>query len=57
MNVESAQYVKNLEDVTNAVKATINGKEWFVPINDEDNRHWKAIQAWVAEGNKIAEAD
>ena len=36
MNVESAQYVKNLEDVTNAVKATINGQEWFVPINAED---------------------
>ena len=57
MNIESPQYVKNLEGVTNAVKATINGQEWFVPINAEDNRHWQAIQKWVAEGNTIAEAD
>jgi len=56
MNITSAQYVRNLEGVTNAVKATINGQEWFVPIDAEDNRHWRAIQAWVADGNTIEEA-
>ena len=57
MNIEKAQYVNNLEGVTNAVKASINGQEWFVPLNVENNRHWVAIQKWVAEGNTIAEAD
>jgi len=57
MNIKNAQYVKNLEGVTNAVKATIEDQEWFVPINANDNRHWVAIQKWVAEGNTIEEAD
>ena len=57
MDIKNAQYVKNLEGVTNAVKATIDGQEWFVPINTEGNRHWEGIQEWVAEGNTIAEAD
>ena len=28
----------------------------FVPL-DPANRHYQAIQEWVAEGNTIAEAD
>ena len=28
----------------------------YVPIS-ESNRHYQAIQEWVAEGNTIAEAD
>tara|TARA_B100000035_G_scaffold209332_1_gene179040 strand:- start:218 stop:391 length:174 start_codon:yes stop_codon:yes gene_type:complete len=57
MNVTSVKYEKNLEGEINSVKATINGVEWFIPINDDSNRHWKAIQEWVANGNTIAEAD
>ena len=57
MDIKNAQYVKNLEGVTNAVKATIGDQEWFVPIDTEGNRHWVAIQKWVAEGNTIEEAD
>jgi len=33
-----------------------DGTEWCVPKN-EDNRHYREIQKWVAEGNTIEEAD
>jgi len=58
MNITSAQYINdNLSNRINVmIKATIDGTEMFVPI-DSDNRHYQAIQEWVAEGNTIAEAD
>ena len=31
-----------------------NGEIWSVPL-DEANRHYQAIQEWVAEGNTIEE--
>ena len=34
----------------------MNGKEVSVPL-DPANTDYQAIQEWVAEGNKIAEAD
>ena len=33
-----------------------NDKVWVVP-HDEDNRMYRDILEWVAEGNTIAEAD
>jgi len=58
MNITSAKYCKDPYTNENVVvKATVDGQEMFIPINATDNRHWVAIQAWVAEGNKIAEAD
>ena len=45
-----------MNEVSNVVKATIDGQEWSVP-QDPANRHWQAIQDWVAEGNTIEEAD
>jgi len=33
-----------------------NGNTLYVP-KDEDNTDYQAILAWVAEGNKIEEAD
>ena len=33
-----------------------NGEVWDVPHNT-DNRHYQAIQEWVAEGNTIEEAE
>ena len=48
MIITSVKYQKYMDETSNAVKATING---------EGNRHWQAIQEWVAEGNTIAEAD
>ena len=56
MNIESAQYMTNLDGTNNSIKATIDGQEWFVPL-DPNNRHYQAIQEWVAEGNKIEDAD
>jgi len=38
------------------VLCVINGQELSVPL-DPDNRHYQAIQEWVAEGNTIAEAE
>ena len=57
MNITSVKYEKNLDGEINSVKATINGVEWFVPKDDDSNRHWVAIQAWVADGNTIDSAD
>lgn len=34
----------------------IDEKNMTVPL-DPDNRHYQAIQEWVAEGNTIQEAD
>ena len=58
MNITSAQYINdNLSNRINVmIKATIDGTEMFVPL-DPANRHYQAIQEWVAEGNTIAEAD
>ena len=57
MNITKAKYIKNTPGNTNAVvQATIDGKEWSVPMN-EDNRHYQAILKWVEEGNTIEEAD
>jgi len=57
MNITNAKYIADLDDKNSTIKATIDGQVMFVPINAQDNRHWVAIQKWVAEGNTIAEAD
>jgi hypothetical protein len=57
MNITSAQY--NTDDLSGenvSIQATIDGQELSVPL-DPANRHYAAIQKWVAEGNTIAEAD
>ena len=60
MNISSAQYIVSTtsdEPTGNvAIKATIDGEEMFVAL-DPANRHYQAIQEWVAEGNTIAEAE
>ena len=55
MNITQAQY-QALDDTNINIKATIDGVIMFVPL-DPANRHYQAIQEWVAEGNKIEEAD
>ena len=57
MNITNAKYITNIQGDNSSVRVTIDGQEMFVPINAEGNRHWRAIQKWVAEGNTIAEAD
>ena len=57
MSFTDVKYVK--DDLTNkngAINFKLNGEYWSIPIN-EDNRHYQAIQEWVAEGNKIEDAD
>ena len=56
MNITDAQYYLNDLGNNQGIKATIDGKMLYVPLNT-DNRHYKAIQEWVAEGNKIEDAD
>jgi len=56
MNIENAQYIQNLDNEISMISATIDGVVIFVPL-DPTNRHYQAIQEWVAEGNTIAEAD
>ena len=57
MNITKAKYAKHPAIEGNvSVTATIDGEELSIPL-DPNNRHWQAIQAWVAEGNTIAEAD
>ena len=57
MNVTSAQYKVDLDGTTKiSIAATIDNKIMTVPL-DPANRHYQAIQDWVAEGNTIQEAD
>lgn len=57
INITSAQYTQDTETNQNvSIKATIDGTEMFVPL-DPANRHYQAIQEWVAEGNTIQDAD
>ena len=56
MNITSVKYVLDDDGNNCQVRSTIDGQEMFVPM-DECNRHWVAIQAWVADGNTITEAD
>ena len=57
MNITKAKYMENIDTKkVHQVKATIDGQEMFVPLNTA-NRHYQAIQEWVAAGNTIEEAD
>lgn len=52
---------KNVDPITNEfcsyqVTQVNSNVVLSVPL-DPDNRHYQAIQEWVAEGNTIAEAD
>ena len=49
MNIESAKYMTNLDVTNNSIKATIDGQEWFVPL-DPNNRHYAEILKQVKEG-------
>jgi len=56
MNITNAKYQANADGQNDCILVTIDSVKTFVPL-DPDNRHWQAIQKWVAEGNTIAEAD
>ena len=57
MNITNAQYSTDLDGNNASIKATIGGKEIFVPL-DPANRHYAEIMRQVNEGSlTIAEAD
>jgi hypothetical protein len=57
MNITSAKYMKDPMTGKNAsIDIIINNEKLCVPL-DSTNRHYQAILEWVAEGNKIEEAD
>ena len=57
MSIKSAKYSKNLDNTINYIKVTNDDNTiTFVPIHTS-NGEYLAIQEWVAEGNKIEEAD
>jgi len=58
MNVTSAQYMLDIDGISNAsIQATIDGTEVSVPL-DPANRHYAEIMRQVEAGTlTIAEAD
>ena len=56
--IEWVKYIK--DNITGheqaGIIAKMNGLELSIP-KDENNRHYKAILAWVADGNTIEAAD
>ena len=56
MDITSVQYMEEDNNVV-SIKAMINGKRWFVPI-DTSNRHYAEIMRQVEAGTlTIADAD
>ena len=55
MNITSAQYNSD-GDRNVSIQAVVGGETISVPL-DPNNRHYQAIQEWVAEGNTIQDAD
>ena len=50
MNITHAQYFKNnISNKNEVIKATIDGQEWFVPL-DPDNTDYEEILRQVKEG-------
>ena len=56
MNFTKAKYISFLGNNQASITAELDGKKVCIPINP-DNRHYKAIQEWVAQGNTIEDAD
>ena len=57
MNITSVKYITDNDSKNCQVTAEIDGQGcMYIPL-DPANRHWIAIQKWVADGNTIEEAD
>jgi len=56
MNITKAKYWKDPDGNNSCINTTIDGVIYSVPL-DPANRHYQAIQEWVAEGNTIEDAD
>jgi len=55
-NITNAQYMTDIDGSNSSIKATIDGKIMFVPL-ETANRHYAAILEWVEDGNTIEDAD
>jgi len=58
MIIENAQWcpADTRTGITDTLTATLDGIPLVIP-KDPANRHYQAIQEWVAEGNTIEKAD
>ena len=61
MDIQSAQYVQDEDGKNSCIKLVLasmpNDVPYLLVPLDPANRHYQAIQEWVAEGNTIQEAD
>ena len=55
MNITAAQYILGRDGQNSTIKATIDGRELFVPIC-EGNRHYDEIKRQVDAGTLTIEA-
>ena len=60
MNINTVQKV--IDEITNELSSyrvtLVDDNQTVLSVSlDPDNRHYQAIQEWVAEGNKIEDAD
>ena len=60
MDIKSAKYIAE-DGINSTIKLVLNNMPkdiefMFVPL-DPVNRHYIAVQEWVAEGNKIEDAE
>tara|TARA_Y100001951_G_C11197373_1_gene215083 strand:+ start:487 stop:699 length:213 start_codon:yes stop_codon:yes gene_type:complete len=62
-NIVSVKELKSRTGIIMALQVTTTEKDhrdniiFFSVPQSEDNRHYRQIQEWVAEGNTIEEAD
>ena len=54
MKIKKVKLLK-IDGMFSSYKLTLESDEVLYVPNDEDNRHYQAIQEWVAEGNTIEE--
>ena len=55
MNITNVRYQPNCSitgEASTSYIATIDGQEMIVP-NDPANRHYQAIQTWIADGGTV----
>jgi hypothetical protein len=51
--INTVEKTYNLQNIFQGYKLTLsNGEIWFVPLHPA-NRHYQAIQKWIAEGGEV----
>ena len=57
MNITSAQYIQDLDGTNTIVKANINGKEMFVPMDTQNTDYAEILRQVEAGTLTIEEAE